>query len=366
MHNRTLVVAGLFISLFGNNSLAQYKKNILGDWKEVKRISKSGAIMPDNGMGFSFYANSTFVNKQGFFRHTPTGSFFLGNTGKYVIAKNSLKIFSPEKKAADRLRIFKLLKDTLIIGLDEEKVVFAHYKSYLSQSPEFDRIILSTTGCYGLCPSMTISIDKTGHLLFQGDSYTTKTGVYQSSISKALYKKLQDDFRVTDFKNLKSDYSAGWTDDETISVSFIKNGHIYKTVNDYGGVAPAEFTWAYPALRYLYQKVDLKKVQYNSVLKGYNVNSRIKKRDKILDISKSEAFLLSEYLRKGKAIQGKVTDGYFIDLYNNDGQVVKKITTDGRYYSFIRNGKTVTIDISFDFITNVEKFHKWRIVNQYD
>ncbi|RVT98018.1 hypothetical protein EOD41_18190 [Mucilaginibacter limnophilus] len=361
----TLFITVLLIALAGNNSLAQTNKNILGDWKEVKRITKSGAKVPDGRMGFSFYTNNTFINKQGFFRHDAKSNVFLGNTAKYVITGNSLKVYSPEKKAADILKIYKLSKDSLIIGIDEEKIIFARYKSYVNQSPEFDRIVLSTTGCYGECPSMKISIDKTGLLLFQGDSYTTKIGVYQSSISKALYKKLQDSFRVIDFKTLKSKYSANWTDDETISVSFIKNGHIYKTVNDYGGVAPAEFTWAYPALRYLYQKVNLKKVQYHTLLGGY-ISRRIKKGNKILDISKSEVYLLNEYLRKGKIILGKVTDGYFIDIYNADGKVVKKVITDGRYYSFIRNGKVVTIDIGFEFVRDVEKFHQWRKVIEND
>ncbi|MRX68715.1 hypothetical protein GJU42_12135 [Flavobacterium resistens] len=44
---------------------------------------------------------------------------------------------------------------------------------------------------------------------------------------------------------MKNEYIASHTDDETISVTFIKNNKIIKTIEDYGQEAPTEFQWAY-------------------------------------------------------------------------------------------------------------------------
>ncbi|RZJ66045.1 MAG: hypothetical protein EOO47_25590 [Flavobacterium sp.] len=368
MLNRIYIITiGLLISACGS-SIAQYEKKILGDWKEVKRIYKPGTYgAPNNGnSGFTFYPKNSYDNKQGFFNVVTNGVSFLGYSSKYTLKNDSLILFTPQSKETYTQKIYKLSKDSLIIGNEYEKTVYARYKTNINQSPQFDRIVLSTSGCFGKCPVITISIDKTGFLLFEGKRFTTKTGIYESVISKNLYKQLQDKFRQTDFTKLASDYSGSGTDDQIVSVTFLKNGRVFKTVSDYGRTAPAEFTWVYPAWTYLYQHVNLKKVRYYDLLQGYHIRGHFKKDSSILVLSQSEDFLLYDMLRNGKRISQKAPAVYFMDVANEDEKIVGKIVTDGRYYTFLEKGKTITIDIGFNFVTDIEKFHKWRAAGEYD
>ncbi|HRG09181.1 MAG TPA: DUF6438 domain-containing protein, partial [Cyclobacteriaceae bacterium] len=236
--------------------------------------------------------------------------------------------------------------------------------------PLFDAISLSTSGCFGSCPIINIIIDSTGNVLFFGEMYVSKIGFYEGKISKDKFIAIEKEFRKAQILDLKRKYSASWTDDETISTTFIKQNEIKKTIEDYGRTGPDELVWAYPSLRYLFQDITLEKIDSTKIPPYLNLHFfRFEKGDQILALTQSESFLLWNCLRKGSLVQTNFDGKYNMNFtrnytwapsydeldnaYNEQAEnKVKNIVTDGRYYTFILHGQqSLTIDIGFDFLS---------------
>ncbi len=56
--------------------------------------------------------------------------------------------------------------------------------------------------------------------------------------------------------------------EEEITITFLKDDRIYKTITDYGGNAPADLVWAYARLRHLHRWIRLTKLS-NTELPAY-------------------------------------------------------------------------------------------------
>lgn len=148
------------------------------------------------------------------------------------------------------------------------------------------------------------------------------------------------------------------SDSQTVTVSFIKDGKIIKSISDYADSSPSEFIWAYKPVMYLNQKIDLKHVKVKSYLRPQYMHGSFKTDDSYLALAASELFYLLDNFKTGKETEIKFNEKYILDF--NDS-ISKKITTDGRYYKFYLKDKTTkTIDIGYDFLTNslVYKFEK--------
>ena len=187
-------------------------------------------------------------------------------------------------------------------------------------------------------------------------------------------KAIEKEFRKAQILELKTEYSASWTDDETISTTFLKHDEIKKSIEDYGRTGPDELVWAYPSLRYLFQYIALEKIDSTKIPPYLNLHFfRFEKGDKVLSLTQSESFLLWNYLRKGSLVQANFDGKYNMtfarnyiwapsydeldNAYNEQSEnKVKNIVTDGRYYTFILHGQQpLTIDIGFDFLTQNKK-----------
>jgi hypothetical protein len=103
---------------------------------------------------------------------------------------------------------------------------------------EFDQIIFSSSGCYGSCPIIDLSITRSNEVFFQGEGYVEPLGFYESQIDNGLTSYIFNKFEKSNIKDLSNNYSANHSDDESIITTFIKNGKIVKTINYYGIVGP--------------------------------------------------------------------------------------------------------------------------------
>lgn len=81
----------------------------------------------------------------------------------------------------------------------------------------FYKIVISSSGCYGICPVSSILIDKSGEIIFEGEYYTTNIGLYKSKISKVKFDEIIESFQKANWINLKNSYEASHTDDESIT-----------------------------------------------------------------------------------------------------------------------------------------------------
>jgi hypothetical protein len=362
----------LLIVLSSCKSTAQKnEKYILGDWIQIKSDSKdpSAVFELSNRQLFSFNADHTVDDKYGYFKRgvgPNESTIYLGNHSKYQITDKSLKIFDLGLNQWITYKILKLTAETLIFSNSGYTLTFERYKALKFPIDQFDKISLSTTGCFGSCPIMNIIIDSNGEVMFRGDMFTSKRGLFTGKTTKFQYQQIRDMFSLVDIEELKPDYRASWTDDETVIITFTKNNKIIKTVKDYGKTAPYQLAWTYTPLRYLYQKVDLKAADYPTFFSDlrYMMNAKFLKADSVLTFKNSEASLLIDYLRKGKICKVNFPTRFKFKI-NNEKKSSDFIITDGRYYKLTNAHQTVTVDLGFNFYdVNAQNWH-WEKLQNY-
>ncbi len=374
-----LLMLGLLISgCSKKQKQLDNEKYILGDW--VKVNTKADMLQPPFFLipGYTFYANHTCDNKSGYFKYinnialfnNQSGSsattIYLGSLSKFKISADSIKIFSLEKLKWNSYRIIQLSLDSLKLESSGDVLVYKRLFPIKYKSPQFDKIILSSSDCFGPCPISNTIINSDGTIIFKGVSYTSQKGLFTGKISKEQYQRLQDNFYKTNIDSLNTKYEAEWTDDQTITTTFVKNGKIYKTVYDYGRKAPYLFEWAYAPLMYLYQVNSLKEALYPEFMSGsFVTDSKIRKGDSIMELKQSETFLLFDYLRKGKVYTDNFKPKFKLHKYF-DHSLFYDIKTDGRFYTFLVKGKPITIDIGINFYNVNAKNWQWRKAGEYE
>jgi hypothetical protein len=172
---KTSVVLLLCTLVFAcKKQLANQQKDILGEWVFVRSIykrDKTGAKlllppMDNKPSGLKFSPSNIFENKNGYYNWDEDRTIYLGNLSKYMLKNDSLYLLEPVKKQWEVFKIFKLTADSLIIGGNELR--HDVYKRFIptTESPKFEKIIISASGCFGSCPMMSISIDSSGYFLY--------------------------------------------------------------------------------------------------------------------------------------------------------------------------------------------------------
>ncbi|RXF72385.1 DUF6438 domain-containing protein [Arcticibacter tournemirensis] len=367
-----ILILQIFISCI-DQSPSKYQSLLIGEWKQVVEPPKplkngSGGVVlePPAGkvlLGYRFFAGNKCESRTGFYRLNPNsrkygaGRLFLGNRTQYKIEEDSLKIYDPGDRTWYGWKIEGITADTLRLRSNTNlqiRYAKANYES--NKRLLYDQIIVSTSGCYGTCPINNTLITSRGDVLYYGEEYNTKEGPQKSKITLSRFKEIEQAFFKANLPSLNEDYFSEWTDDETISVSFIRNGRIIKTVEDYGRAAPTELYWAYTPLRYLYQSLDLDTI--NNLPLGLNIKVEgFTYGEKICVLKKSEQFYLWSILKNAKITNRPFQKEYKL-VFSGQDQLVT-VETDGRFYRFIlKDGHQKTYDIGFNFITrNPEIIH---------
>ncbi len=355
-----------------------YEKSIIGEWTIVNEVSKkqTGSIpLPPTRRvlksGYNFLPDNICENKLGYFKRIEGNErydrkyLFLGTTTKYKIDKDSLKIYKLNNSTWTSQKIVSITKDTLTLQENNRtflKYAKANYR--FDGSEHYDEIIISSSGCYGTCPINDISINKNGQIIYFGDQYNTVNGYFNSTVSSTVFSKLENDFKKANIKKLPDNYSENWTDDETVTVTFVKDNKIVKTISDYGRQSPAEFYWAYTSARYLYQQIPLDTISnhLNYSLIKYTM---FEADEKICELSQSEGFYLWTLLLVSNETNKTFSGKYFI--VNNRSREDKKVKTDGQLFRITgKDGTEKTYDLGFNFITANSLDKKFRPKNKYD
>lgn len=94
-------------------------------------------------------------------------------------------------------------------------------------------ITLQRTGCFGSCPSYTVTVSTEG-IVFDGAGYVVATGKHQDSVDPDEARSLAKTFIAADFYSMDSSYAASVTDNPTYILSVAIDGHAKKVV-DYVG-----------------------------------------------------------------------------------------------------------------------------------
>ncbi|NJO24576.1 MAG: hypothetical protein HC867_00540 [Bacteroidia bacterium] len=225
---------------------------------------------------------------------------FLGTITKYKIEGSTLKIFNLSDSAWEEMKILDISSDTISFlknNGDTSKYAKLYYP--VNDNVLFDELVVSSSGCLGECPINNIIINKSGKIIYYGEKYNKKNGSYTSFISNEQYNQIEMSFRKADVTNLNENYIAGHTDDVTVSLTFLKDNKIIKSIIDYRNEAPTQLYWAYMPVRNLYSLIKLDTISFAQPLIG-SVSDMIFNLLLSTSLSQSEAFYLCNLLRQSK------------------------------------------------------------------
>lgn len=333
---------------------------LVGDWKsavELKRDLHTKKIkwqdIGNRGDTYSFYSDSTCDNRYGFYKTVSNAVqedyiFFLGNKTKYRLEGDSLKIYNPLDSIWDSRVIYSLTSDSLIFKFTDSTFErFYKVKYVISKEKFFDQVFISSSGCYGCCPANNVIINRAGILIFDGIANNSKNGIFTARISESQFNEVETNFKKVNFERLKNHYKSGWTDQDEVIVTFVKDGKIFRTISDYGQASPTEFFWAYEKARYLYQKLQLDTMNGNHFEYGLG-DIRFEYNRKFLRLNYVQSICLWNLFTDAKETDVSFIPKYKVKYVGNKNY--KKIETDGQIYRFtMQNGISKTYDLGFDF-----------------
>ncbi|KOY87787.1 hypothetical protein AD998_18090 [bacterium 336/3] len=367
------------ILLFGSckkNNDEHFKKAIVGEWvfakAEEKNPPKKAEVVTEFSpdiywkRAYQFYENDSCEYKLGFFdryhdkKTQDIMMLFKGTETQYKIEDDSLKIYFPNIDKWRSTKIKSIMADTLTLQFNDSTFAkFAKRRYTINQNESYDQIIISSSECCGSCPISNISIHKSGEVLYDGERFNLINGLYTSYITPQLYAKLELEFKKVGIDTLKTRYTRGVKGISTITITFIKNNHIYKTIVNEDYEAPDELYWAYLPVWFLHQRLHLKPYTHqkpaiayrNSLYREEHISQIGSK--KIIYLKQSEAFFLQTELFKSTIVSNSTPwkPTYIIDKCYAGTDLY--ITTDGRYFEY----QDKLYDLGYNFIeqNNLEK-----------
>lgn len=355
----TFLVLFLFIFVACRSSKNEKLENeLLGEWSFFKFEDKSNFKkydelkydFNDELIGYNFKKDHNCTFKKGFIKTylKNNGDLIITsfeNQTKYKIEYDTLKIFDLKSGLWINQKIYSIQNDTLVI-MERDSAFSTYLKvNYKVNSDEvYDKIIFSSSGCYGSCPIISICLESNGNVLYNGYKYNTKNGLFTSKISIEEYGKIQEEFKKANILSLDSSYQAPWSDDEQIQLTFVKDNKIIKTISDYGRQAPKELVWTYMPLRFLYQRIDLQSVDScNSLRPFWKIDIELE--NQAISLTNSEGFYLYNEIQHGREVSNKLKLKYKLKVIDFD-EARKVIYTDGQYFRFADK----TIDIGYNFL----------------
>ncbi len=350
-----------------------YEKSIIGEWTYIKEQPKAATgnitmmlAWGEAVNGYSFLPDNICENKLGYFKRTDDRETqFLGTTTKYKIDNDILRILNLTDSSWISNKIVSITSDTMILQVNDSTLLkYSKANYHLDSSEHYDAIIVSSSGCYGTCPINNIIINRTGQVLYFGDRFNTVNGFYKSQINDNGFLTLEEYFKKADIKKLQNHYAANCSDDEEVSVTFIKDNKIVKSISDYGHQSPTEFYWAYTSSRYFYQKLQLDTISKSLNYLPFHF-TKFEVGGKVCRLTISESFYLWTLLLNSRETEKVVTGKYII---KNGWQEDKRdIATDGRFYKITDLvGSIKTYDLGFNFIKTNELDKKFKPKNQHD
>ncbi len=146
-------------------------------------------------------------------------------------------------------------------------------------------------------------------------------------------------------------------DAEEITVTFIRDGKIVKTIRDNYQQAPHEFYWAYSSLRYLYQNLATDTLSSGLGLVPFTC-MLVESTNKRILLRGAEAFHLWLLLMNRAETQESFEEAY--QILNMGKDEMKKMSSDGRFFRIVdEQGTSKTYDLGFDFFTRNDLLRKF-------
>jgi hypothetical protein len=95
--------------------------------------------------------------------------------------------------SADKLTLTALNHNFRTLDFEDSvgrTLQFMSQEKILTDTIRFEKLLFSTTNCYGFCPAMIFEINNNGVLNFKGQKFAVKQGFYQARLSKEILDEL--------------------------------------------------------------------------------------------------------------------------------------------------------------------------------
>lgn len=338
------------------------KKRILGSWKCMEMIPNKP--FSKIRFGYTFYTDSVcdympgYISKERSLDGKNVQTKYLGTRTGYRLAGNKLGIFNKRENSWQYFHIKDIgaTKMTLLSG-DSIQYLFSRTEEPKAEKISYDQIILSASGCMGSCPSNIISVKESGEVVYYGIKYNTINGVYSARLDQNIFKEIKSSFSRLPISTLKEEYIIPVKDAEEITVTFIRDGKIVKTIRDNYQQAPHEFYWAYSSLRYLYQNLAADTLSSRLGLIPFT-SMLVESTNKRFLLRGAEAFHLWYLLMNRAETRESFEEVYQIQNMGKDE--MKKMSSDGRFFRIVdEQGTSKTYDLGFDFFTRNDLLRKF-------
>lgn len=138
----------------------------------------------------------------------------------------------------------------------------------------FEFIRLERTMCYGNCPVYSVTVDKEGNVIFNGEMFVYKSGQHHWKISKKKVEQLNDLIDSFDFKSFKYEPGSGFITDQPSCITTVKypDGEIKEIDHYYGHIMIDDSLTAFE--KKIERKIGTKKY-VNPKLYIYQVEEKI-------------------------------------------------------------------------------------------
>lgn len=375
----------------------EVKSAIVGEWKLIYELNKSyvfARALPLESIQIDemkidstsiLFDNGIYID--GINEYNGRNSrVFHGNRVQYKLFNDSIMVMDP--RIDQWTYLFKFLKqknDTLhLLMKDSSIAMYKKMKYSLDTLPIFDQIIYSSTGCFGSCPIIDVSLNKYGEVIFNGEAFVQPKGLLKGKMDNAMQKWIFNKFRMTQPLQYNEELYVPHTDGQMYSASFIQNGKIVKTVEIYEISRPVDlpFFKAFQYMLNIHTEIALDSLKPPLKYCPKLGSMSYMKNDKILPMIKSESFFLLTELYKAKPSTQKFVPKYKLHYVHDWGYVgayrdsvwqmktdIKRIETDGQFYRFVyKNSPSVTLDLGYNFIDrnlNPSKFRKIEDIDIY-
>jgi hypothetical protein len=110
-----------------------------------------------------------------------------------------------------------------------------HHRRFPNVPLDQIAISLIRGGCYGFCPTYSVTIRGDGRVRFEGIAHTLVEGVREATVPVACVERLVARFRAADFWSLDNRYRSDVTDSPEYVLT-VTAGRRTKTVADYVGI----------------------------------------------------------------------------------------------------------------------------------
>lgn len=328
---------------------------LLGDWEFINASEVSDLSVEYIKPDFRLDKDSVFVLNDGFFQRGEKRDEYkyLGQKSKYYVKNDSLYIFNIITQNYFSQKISYLSKDTLALYDKEEKVTFYYSKRKAETflKVNLSQITLSLGPCFGNCPISSISVDSNGNIIYLGQSNTPYNGLFKGKIDKKIFSEIVSDLNKMRFTDFQNEYSIDITDMSDISITFVNDKKIVKTIYAYGHTEPRQLKEVLNKIKHLYQDADLKQIEYEFPILSPVFSDYLFRDSEIfylqtllLNSRKTDLQFQPKYKQKSILI---LPENY---NYENYERMKRNVETDGRYFKLEdKNHQFSIFDIGFNF-----------------